>query len=82
MILLLALPSWAFGPDTDVYVGPEPTRIRREHAQVQAGFLRSAAWRHFATTQGKGWQARFDEATGTPRHLWGGGIEILSLIHI
>lgn len=76
MILLLALPSWAFGPDTDVYVGQEPTRIRRERAEVQAGFLRSAGWRRFAEGEGRGWQARFDEATGTPRHLWGGGVAI------
>ncbi|MEZ4240084.1 MAG: hypothetical protein R3F59_28830 [Myxococcota bacterium] len=56
--------------------GIEPGRIQYVHPDVQARLLHSDAWARFAASDGAGWQARFDEATGTPRWLWGRGIAV------
>jgi hypothetical protein len=76
--LLLALvgPSNAFAPSKDVFTGIEPQRVRVEHGPVQAAWIASPPFQRFVAEAGTGWQARFDEATGTPRTMWGGGIAI------
>ncbi len=76
LFLALSLPSAAFAPTDAVFTGIEPQRVRPEHGPVQAQLQASPAFREFLATDGAGWQVRFDEATGTPRTLWGGGIAV------
>jgi MYXO-CTERM domain-containing protein len=76
--LLLVSQGWAFAPAPSGPGGIEPQRVRSEHAEEQLRWLRSPAFTRFAATTGAGWTARFDEATGTPRVLWGAGIPVPS----
>lgn len=71
---LLAPASFAFAPTDDVWVGIEPNRVMRHHAPRQARLREQAAWRAFTDGEGYGWQARFDERTGTPFRAYGPGI--------
>ena len=73
--LLSLQPAYAVQPsgqDIDL----EPQRIHQLNPHVQAGLMRSPAWRAFAQAHGKGWRARFDETTQTPLRMWGSGIDM------
>ncbi|MBA2320964.1 MAG: hypothetical protein H0V89_07405, partial [Deltaproteobacteria bacterium] len=76
LLLALAGVSFGFAPTNEVMTGIEPQRVRWERGPVQAAALRSDAFTRFLASDGAGWQARFDEATGTPRVLWGRGIAV------
>ncbi|MFN7147017.1 MAG: hypothetical protein ACK4YP_24810, partial [Myxococcota bacterium] len=76
---LLTPASLAFAPSSDVYQGIEPARTMRVHAPRQARLAEQAAWRAFTDGDGYGWQARFDERTGTPVRAWGPGIDMGNL---
>ena len=74
LIALLPPQAWAFAPNAADGTQLEPQRVQVQHPEVQARFLRSQALEGFRRTDGVGWNARFDEHTGTPRVLWGRGI--------
>jgi hypothetical protein len=74
LVCQLALPAHAFAPTETPGVDLEPQRIWWKHDETQARLLTSPAWRAFQDSDGRGWQARFDEGTGVPRWLWGRGI--------
>ncbi len=76
---LLTPASLAFAPTSDVWIGVEPARVMREHAPRQARLREQAAWRAFTEGEGYGWQARFDERTGTAWRAWGPGIDMGNL---
>ncbi|MEQ1504866.1 MAG: hypothetical protein ABMB14_21710 [Myxococcota bacterium] len=76
LLSLLAPSARGFAPPSEAAGGVEPHRIQYVHPVVQAGLLQSEAWTRFASTDGVGWTAVFDEATGTPRRLWGQGIAV------
>ncbi len=79
LILSLALvprPAAAFAPSDDVHIGIEPQRIQYVHPQEQARLKREEPWLAFVKAEGSDWDVRFDEATRTPRHIWGPGIEV------
>lgn len=68
----------AVAPSTDPApgVGLEPQRIQTVRGPVQARYWRSDAWQAFRSGDGAGWRVLFDEHTGTPRTMWGGGVRI------
>jgi hypothetical protein len=49
------------------------TAPRTLHADAQARFSRSEAWRGFLARHGAAWEALWDESTGTPARFWGEG---------
>jgi MYXO-CTERM domain-containing protein len=53
-----------------------PQRVMRFHPGKQATLAKQAPWQRFLSTEGAGWQARFDERTGLPYRAWGRGIEL------
>ena len=76
VLLALALPASAFAPTDAVKMGIEPQRVRWDHLPEQALLMESEAFRAFRASEGADWMATFDEATGTPRTLWGRGIPV------
>ena len=70
LCLLLSSPSLAFAPTP--LQGVEPVRLRTTTAEGQATFRQTRLWREFVEGEGRGWQARVDERTGTPHRMWGG----------
>ena len=74
--LLLGSNALAFAPSDDVYIGIEPQRIVRFHTERQHALRTGAAWQGFLSAEGDGWQARFDERTGTVHSAWGPGIDL------
>ncbi|MBX2802331.1 MAG: hypothetical protein KTR31_31915 [Myxococcales bacterium] len=78
MSVLIALslsPALAFAPQEGTEdINLEPQRIQVSHPEVQAKYLRSERWQRFVESDGRGWHAKFDEHTGTPRVMWGRGI--------
>ncbi len=79
LLALAGLPALAFQPSDKVHIGQEPTRIRRVHVERQHALRHDAAWRAFTKGAGHGWQAVFDERTGTPHRAWGPGIPLGSI---
>lgn len=80
LLLLLGLSpllhtASAFAPAPSL-TGQEPTRVLITQRDGQARLRRGPAWQSFVQGEGKGWQARFDEATGTAHRAWGAGIPI------
>jgi MYXO-CTERM domain-containing protein len=72
--LAMLVPAYAFAP-SDAPAQLEPQRVHWLHGETQGQHLASPAWRRFASSAvGRGWQARFDEATGTPLWMWGSGV--------
>lgn len=69
----------AFAPSEEVYIGVEPARTLRFHPAAQARLRADADWVEFVAGEGAGWQARFDERTGTAHRAWGPGIALGSL---
>lgn len=75
-ILALVLSAHAFAPTDAVFVGTEPNRIFRVHRPEQARLRHQPGWAEFALAEGNGWEARFDERTGTPHRAWGPPIDL------
>jgi len=73
---LLPAPALAIAPTEDTYIGVEPARLPVYHAATQVRLRQGEGWRRFLDTEGAGWQARFDEATGTPHRAWGPGLDL------
>jgi MYXO-CTERM domain-containing protein len=71
LILALALPSLAFAPTGDPV---EPGYLQTYTAGIQNRLRHQPNWVEFIAGEGKGWQARFDEQTGTPFRAYGPGI--------
>ncbi len=78
-ILALLASAAAFAPSDEVWIGREPTRIFRTHHRTQATLAHQPGWVEFTQGEGVGWQARFDERTGTPHRAWGPGIVLGSV---
>ncbi|MFT4628183.1 MAG: hypothetical protein ACI8PZ_006878 [Myxococcota bacterium] len=76
LVALLAAPAQAFAPHDHVHQGIEPQRIHHVTPARQAELKRTDAWKAFVRAEGDGWDARFDEVTGTPLRLWGPGVDI------
>ncbi|MFT5685011.1 MAG: MYXO-CTERM domain-containing protein [Myxococcota bacterium] len=74
--LLLGHNALAFAPDEGNFIGQEPVRVRRYHSERQHALRRSAGWVSFTEGEGAGWQARFDERTGTAHRAWGPSIDL------
>ncbi len=74
--LALAADAWAIRPPETTHLGSEPVRVRSLTARGQAIATSSPVWQAFATGEGRGWQARFDEAARTPHRMWGPGLEL------
>lgn len=66
----------AFQPSDHVYIGQEPSTIRRTHAERQRTLRHGEAWQSFKKGAGQGWQAVFDEDSGTAHRAWGPGIPL------
>ena len=81
MSLALALfaPALAFAPSQDVWLGVEPVRVTETHSWRQASLARGLPWLTFTAGEGAGWEARFDEDTGTAHRAWGPGIPMGSV---
>ncbi|MES2641572.1 MAG: M36 family metallopeptidase [Myxococcota bacterium] len=76
---LLSPAAFAFAPSEDVWIGIEPNRTFHVHDYRQAQLRAGPAWAAFVAGDGYGWQARFDERTGTARRAWGPGIDLGAL---
>ncbi|NCG17890.1 MAG: hypothetical protein GWP91_02615 [Rhodobacterales bacterium] len=76
LALLGATQAQAIAPQEGVYQGVEPQRVWTTHAHVQAAMAHGAAFQDFTRDDFQGWQARFDEVTGTPLRTWGAGIPV------
>ena len=72
-ILALILSSHAFAPSGAPI---EPNRIYRSHAPQQLRLRHQPGWVEFTEGEGRGWEARFDERTGTAHRAWGPGIPL------
>ena len=68
--------AWAVAPSDAHFIGQEPQRVYPVDAQTQLQHLKSGPWQEFIATDGQGWKARFDQVTGTPRRMWGKGIDV------
>ena len=75
-ILALALAAHGFAPSSDVWIGKEPVRLFRTHTPAQLRLRHQPAWVEFVAGQGRGWEARFDQRTGTPHRMWGPGLDL------
>ena len=69
MILAWVVAAAAFAPDAEG--GVSPSRVYTFGAGAQAEWARQPGWSTFTAGEGRGWRARFDEATGTPHRMWG-----------
>lgn len=81
LLTLLSLgisPSLAFAP-TEWGDPAAPARLYPYHAGTQQRIRHSDAWQSFIQGEGQGWQARFDEKTGTAHRAWGPSIGLGSL---
>ncbi|MEL6346065.1 MAG: MYXO-CTERM sorting domain-containing protein [Myxococcota bacterium] len=72
--LLLGGHALAFAPSDDIYIGIEPQRIMRYHAERQYALRHGPGWQSFIAGAGQGWHARFDEKAGTVFRASGPGI--------
>ncbi len=66
----------AFAPVEEVSQGIEPTRLFVTHVPAQLALARQPSWVELTRGEGRGWSARFDEATGTAHRAWGPGISL------
>ncbi len=77
VLLLASLPLHAFAPPKDLSIGIEPQRVQDLSPGAQDRVRRGAAWQTFVKGEGAGWQARFDEVTGTVHRAWGPGVPMV-----
>ena len=75
-VLLLTLAAEALQPTPDVFIGQEPSRVRRYHIAAQHRLRQQGAWQDFRGGEGAGWMARFDERTGRAHRAWGPGLDL------
>lgn len=75
-ILSIVLTAHAFAPSTETWIGSEPVRLYHTDTRRQLELARQPAWVEFTQGIGAGWTARFDQRTGTPRRMWGPGIDV------
>ncbi len=75
-LMLQTTPSLALVPQDGIDLGAEPTRMVHTHVERQHTLRQGQAWQSFVQGEGQGWQATFDEWTGTPRRAWGPGLDI------
>lgn len=75
-ILAIVLSAQAFAPTAETWIGVEPSRTFRTDTRRQLELSHQPAWVEFTQGVGAGWSARFDQRTGTPRRMWGPGIEV------
>lgn len=75
--LLILLPSsaLAFQPE-GIEQGDTQPLARHLHVARQAELRKGEHWQAFASTDGLGWKAIFNEQTGLPARAWGRGIHI------
>ncbi|MEM6930942.1 MAG: hypothetical protein AAF602_28665 [Myxococcota bacterium] len=82
-LTLLMSVSYGFAPDGPVGPTPdgplplvtdEPQRMLSVHGPVQRSLARNGLWQEFIAGEGQGWHAVFDEHSGVPHTMWGGGI--------
>jgi hypothetical protein len=66
----------AFVPDAERHDGIEPQRIWRQDSAAQHRLAQQPAWRVFVAGEGRGWQATFDQLTGTPHRMSGPGLAL------
>ncbi len=77
VLLFPAVQANAFAPTDLTETGIEPQRVWYRHQAEQERLTRqSEALRAFRTAEGRDWKVAWDEATGTPRYLWGAGIPV------
>jgi MYXO-CTERM domain-containing protein len=76
LLSLLCPSASAFAPTDAVWIGEEPNRTFRTHAATQARLRHQPGWEAFLDGEGAGWQARFDERTGTAHRAWGAGLDL------
>ncbi len=76
---LLPAPAFALAPADDITIGTEPARLPIYHSRTQRLLQDGEGWRKFLDSEGAGWEARFDEWTGTPHRAWGPGIPLGTL---
>ncbi|MCO4743739.1 MAG: hypothetical protein KC912_03050 [Proteobacteria bacterium] len=69
-------PALAFTGDKVDGIGIEPARTFPVDVATQGALHASSPWQQFIAGEGQGWQARFDQHTGTPHRMWGTGIAI------
>ncbi|HJN76446.1 MAG TPA: MYXO-CTERM sorting domain-containing protein [Myxococcota bacterium] len=74
LLLSLAPPANAFAPSDEVHIGIEPVRTHQVNIERQLRFEQGHPWQEWVQSEGAGWQAVFDERTGTPWSMWGAGI--------
>jgi len=75
-LMLQTAPTLALVPQNDVELGAAPIRMAHTHIERQHTLRQGQAWQSFVQGEGQGWQATFDEWTGTPRRAWGPGLDI------
>jgi len=76
LLLSLGSPAHAFAPSDEVHIGIEPTRMHHVNVERQHRLKRSHPWQEWVQGEGAGWKVVFDERTGTPWSMWGGGIAV------
>jgi MYXO-CTERM domain-containing protein len=76
---LLSPAAFAFAPSQEEWIGIEPSRMQSTRGWRQSVLRDQPAWGAFLEGDGYGWQARFDERTGTPLRAWGPGIDMGTL---
>ncbi len=74
VLLSLLESATAFAPTATTLA--EPNRVRRYRAIAQTRLAHQPAWDEFLAGDGVGWQARFDEETGTAHRAWGPAIAL------
>jgi MYXO-CTERM domain-containing protein len=66
----------ALAPSANDFIGIEPVRVLRFDEPAQSALRSGSAWSTFASGEGLGWTATFDEKTGTVHRAWGPGIRL------
>ena len=76
LVLWIPTAALAVQPPEGAPSGAEPVRIRHVDAARQAALSARPVWHDFLASEGAGWEARWDEATGTPHRMWGPGLDL------
>lgn len=79
-LLLLVLNANAFAPVEAHLQGSEPVRTYAYHPWKQGALREGGAWTEFIQRDGRGWTARFDEASGRAHRAWGPAIALPPIV--